>query len=188
MVSVTALWLPILVSSVLVFFASNLIWMVLQLHKNDWKQLPDEEALRKALNSQDLPPAEYSFPYSQGPEDWKSEAWQAKFKEGPVGFLTLMPKGEMSMGKNMAFWFVYVVIIEVFVAYLTGIARPAGAEAIEVFQVAGAVGILGFAGACAPEAIWMGRQWANVFKNILDGLIYGLISAATFAWLWPAGL
>ena len=91
----------------------------------------------------------------------------------------------MSMGKNMLFWFIYVVIIQVFIAYLTGIARPAGSGFMEVFQVAGATGVLGFAGACAPEAIWMGRQWSNVMKNILDGVIYGLISAATFAWLWP---
>ena len=188
MVSVMSLWLPILVSTVFVFIASNLIWMVLQLHKNDWKQLPDEDALRTALNSQDLKPDEYQFPYSSGPADWKSEAWQAKFKEGPVGFLTLMPKGEMSMGKNMLFWFIYVVVIQVFIAYLTGIARPAGTGFMEVFQVAGATGVLGFAGACAPEAIWMGRQWSNVMKNIFDGIVYGLISAATFAWLWPAAL
>ena len=188
MVSVTTLWLPILVSTVFVFITSNLVWMVFQLHKNDWKQLPDEEAFRQVMNTQNLETAEYSFPFSSGPEDWKSEAWQSKFNEGPVGFLTLMPKGDMSMGKNMALWITYVAIIEVFIAYLTGLARADGAAFMEVFQVAGAAGVLGFAGAVAPEAIWLGRQWSNVFRTMFDGIVYGLISAATFAWLWPATL
>ena len=185
MVSVTALWLPILVATVFVFITSNLIWMVFQLHKKDWKPLPDEEAFREVMNRQELPVAEYSFPFSAGPEDWKSEEWQKKFKEGPVGFLTVMPSGNMNMGKSMACWLAYIVVIQVFIAYLTGLSRPGGAEFMDVFRVAGATGVLGFAGAVAPEAIWLGRRWGNVLRTMRDGILYGLVSAAAFAWLWP---
>ena len=34
-----SLWLPIVLSAVALFFASFLSWMVLQLHKQDWKKL-----------------------------------------------------------------------------------------------------------------------------------------------------
>ena len=186
MVSLGALWLPILVSTVFVFIASNLIWMVIQVHKKDWKPLPDEEAFAEVLNAQKPAPGEYSFPHAADSAAWKSEEWQAKFKRGPCGFLTLQPPGEMNMGKNMALWVVYIVIIETFVAYLAGRSLAAGANYLEVFQMAGTAAILGFAGAVAPEAIWMGRQWSNVIKFIIDGIVYGLVSAGVFGWLWPA--
>ncbi len=186
MVPLADLWLPVLVATVFVFIASNLIWMVLRVHRNDWGKLPDEDAFAEALGAQSPPPGEYVFPHSAGPEDWKSEAWQEKFKRGPCGFLTLTPTGEMAIGKSMAFWLIYVVVIEVFVAYLAGQTMAAGTDYLRVFQIAGTAAVLGFAGACAPEAIWLGRQWSNVFKTIADGVVYGLLSAGVFGWLWPA--
>ena len=186
MVPVTALWMPILASTVLVFITSNLIWMVLNLHKKDWKPLPDEEALAEVLNQQKVGEGEYTFPFADGAEDWKSEEWQKRFQRGPVGFLTLKTPGDMGMGKSMASWVIYIVILQIFIAYLTGHARAAGADFAAVFQIAGAAGVLGFAGAVAPEAIWLGRQWSNVLKTMFDGVVYGLLSAAVFAWLWPA--
>ena len=89
------------------------------------------------------------------------------------------------MGKSMAAWVVYIVIIELLVAYLAGRCLAAGADYLEVFQVAGTAAILGFAGAVAPDAIWLGRQWSNVFRFIFDGVVYGLLSAGVFGWLWP---
>ena len=35
------------------------------------------------------------------------------------------------------------------------------------------------------NAIWRGETWGVTFKHILDGLIYGLLTAGTFGWLWP---
>ena len=186
MVALGSLLLPILASTVLVFIASTLIWMVLNLHKKDWVRLPDEDAFAEALGAQKPSPGEYSFPHAATSEDWKSDEWQEKFKRGPVGFLTVKPAGEMGMGKSMAAWLVYIVVMEVFVAYLTGLSLAAGADFMQVFQVAGTVAILAFSGAVAPQAIWMGRRWKNVLKFIFDGVVYGLLSAAAFGWLWPA--
>lgn len=186
MVSITALWMPILIATVLVFFASNLIWMVLRLHRNDWQPLPDEESFAATLNAQDPPPGEYTFPFASTPDEWKSEEWQAKFQRGPVGFLTLKPAGEMGMAKSMISWLIYIVLIQIFIAYLTGLAWPEGASFKEVFRVASTVGILGFAGSAPTEAIWLGRKWSNVAKWLFDGLVYASISAAVFGWLWPA--
>ena len=111
--------------------------------------------------------------------------WE-KFKRGPVGFLTIRPAGEMAMGKQMASWLVYIVLIEIFVAYIAGQTLAAGTEYMRVFQITSTVAVLGFAGAVAPEAIWMGRKWSNVLRGIFDGAVYGLLSAGAFGWLWPA--
>ncbi|RMH20087.1 MAG: hypothetical protein D6696_09010 [Acidobacteria bacterium] len=181
------LWPPILVSTVLVFIASSLIWMVLRLHRNDWAKLPDEDALIEALRKQDPAPGEYSFPYAAGPEEWKSEEVQEKMKRGPAGFLTVVPPGLPNMAKNMGSWLLYIVVISIFVAYVASRTLPAGSDYLRVFQVAGTVAILAYAGAAAPAAIWMGRKWSNVFKDIFDGIVYGLLTAGSFGWLWPAG-
>lgn len=184
MIPLTELWLPIVVATVFVFIASNLIWMVLQFHKKDWGELPDEDAARSGIGA-DTPPGEYSFPFAASPDEWKSEDWQSKMNEGPVGFVTIMPKGMPKMGKTMVQWIVFIVVIEIFVAYLAGQVLPPGEDYLRVFQVVGTAAILGFAGGIAPEAIWMGRKWGNVIRMIIDGIVYGLITAGTFGWLWP---
>jgi len=48
MVSITALWLPILLSAVIVFVASSIIHMLLPIHKSDYRKLPDEEKVMDA--------------------------------------------------------------------------------------------------------------------------------------------
>ena len=52
MVSLSTLWLPILVSAVFVFIASYLLWMALPFwHRKDYKKLPDEGAVLGALKN-----------------------------------------------------------------------------------------------------------------------------------------
>ena len=41
MVTLTALWLPLLLSAVVVFLASWVMHMLLTYHKSDYKKLPD---------------------------------------------------------------------------------------------------------------------------------------------------
>ena len=53
MVPVTALWLPILLSAVIVFVASSILHMVLPIHKSDYRKLPEEERVRDALHRKD---------------------------------------------------------------------------------------------------------------------------------------
>ncbi len=51
MTLLSALWLPILLSAVLVFVASSIMHMVLPYHRSDYEKLPDEDnvlALRGA--------------------------------------------------------------------------------------------------------------------------------------------
>jgi hypothetical protein len=96
-----------------------------------------------------------------------------------------MPNGMRSIGRSLAQWFVFVLIIGVFVAYVTGHALPAGTEYLRVFQIAGATAFIAYGVSLWQMSIWYGRGWSNALKETVDGLIYSLLTAGTFAWLWP---
>lgn len=182
-VQLSSLWLPILLAAVIVFFASFLAWMVLPHHRSDWKKLPDEEGVRKLLRG--LAPGEYNIPHATTSDEWKSEAWVEKAKEGPNAFISVIPPGPPAMGKNLGQWFVFCLGVSFFVAYVAGHALPAGAHYLKVFQIVGTVAFLAYSGAYVPSAIWMGHAWSRALKNVADGLVYGLLTAGTFGWLWP---
>ena len=182
-VLLTSLWQPIVVSAVLVFIASSIVWMVLPHHRSDWKRLPNEEAVRAAL--QGVAPGGYSFPYAAGAEDWKSPEWIAAVTKGPNGMLNVLPPGPPKMGKQLAIWFVYLLVISTFVAYLTGRVLPAGTDYLQVFRIAGTAAFLAYSSAHVANAIWMGHAWKRTLKDVLDGLAYALLTAGAFGWLWP---
>jgi len=185
MVPITALWLPILLSAVIVFVASSVIHMVLPFHKSDYRKLPDEERVLEALRAAGLTPGRtYHFPHTTH-QEMKSPAAVEKFKRGPVGLMNVIPSGPPAMGKYLGQWFLYCVVIGVFVAYLTGRTRSPGTPYLEVFRVAGTIAFLGYAGAQLQDSIWKGQTWGVTFKHVFDGLIYGLLTAGTFGWLWP---
>jgi hypothetical protein len=183
-VALGSLWLPILVAAVIVFIASSLVWTVIGWHNSDWKKLPDEEAARNALKG--VPVGEYSVPYAAGNKDRASEEWQARYKEGPAVMLTVLPHGSLSMGKQLGQWFVYLLVVSLLIAYVAGSTLPGGTHYLKVFQVTGTVGVLAYSGNAAMQSIWFGHGWSRTFKDIVDGVIYGLLTAGVFGWLWPA--
>jgi len=184
-VGILQLWLPILLSAVIVFVASSLIHMVLPFHKNDYRKLAEEEKIMAALRSAGVTPGRaYFFPYCTH-KDMKSPEMVEKFKRGPIGMITVRPNGAPGLGKFLGQWFVYCLVVGIFVAYLTGRTRLAGTEYLEVFRVAGATAFLAYAGALAQNSIWKGETWGQTIKYVIDGLIYGLLTAGTFGWLWP---
>ncbi|MGI9325903.1 MAG: hypothetical protein ACR2PZ_11835 [Pseudomonadales bacterium] len=182
-VQLMSLWLPIVLSAVAVFFASSLVWMVVQYHNSDWSKLPDEEATRAALKG--VAPGQYSVPYAASNEARKSAEWQEKCQQGPTAMLVVLPAGLPAMGKQLGQWFIYCLIISFLVAYVTSTTVPAGADYLLVFRIAGTVGVLAYAGAAAQGSIWFGHTWSRTVKDIIDGLIYGLLTAGVFGWLWP---
>lgn len=182
-VSLMSLWLPITLSAVIVFIASSLIWMVLKYHDSEWKKLPDEEAARAALKGASV--GQYSVPNAPTAADRKSPAVIEKYKEGPVAMLVVFPHGSMAMGKQMLQWTIYCLFISFMVAYVSSVALPGGADYRHVFRIAGSVAVLAYAGAVPMKAIWFGQPWSATVKDALDGLIYGLLTAGVFGWLWP---
>jgi len=185
MVSIPELWLPILVATVLVFVASNLVWTVLPHHKSDARRLPDEAAAVDVLGKQGLKPGLYRFPWASSMAEMKDPAFVEKLNKGPVALLTVVPSGPFNMGRMLGLWTGYLVVVGVFVAYLTGRVLPPGAHYLDVFRVAGTAAFLAYSGAQLPAAIWWGKPLGVAVKEILDGLLYGLVTAGAFGWLWP---
>jgi len=183
--TLAGLWLPIVVSAVLVFVASSLIWNVLGAHKFHIKGLPDEAAARETLGKQALGPGMYSIPYCPAPAMMKDPAFQEKLVKGPVAVLTVRKPGMPNMGEFLGAWFVYLLLVSYAVAFVCGQTLHRGAPYLLVFRVAGAVAFAGYSFAQIPNAIWWGRPWKSALKEFADGIVYALLTAGTFGWLWP---
>ncbi len=184
MVSLIALWIPILLSAVIVFVASSIMHMVLPYHRKDYKQLPDEDKVLAALRAAGLNRGMYMFPFCSH-KDMKSPAIAEKQKQGPVGTLTVFPTGPVNMPKFLAMWFVYCVVVGIFTAYLTGRTLASGTMYLAVFRVAGTAAFMAYGVGQLVNGIWGGQPWGITIKHFIDGLIYGLLTAGTFGWLWP---
>lgn len=185
MVPIASLWLAILVSAVLVWLASSVVWMVLPWHKSDFKGLPDEDAARAALGPQQLSPGQYSIPHAGTRDAFKDPGMQAKMAEGPVAFLTVLPNGMPNMGKQFVLWFLYLVWIGGIVAYVLTRSLPAGVEYLHAFQIAGTVAWMGYGMSSIADGVWFGRPWSVVVKQLFDAFIYACLTAGAFAWQFP---
>ena len=184
MAFLAALWLPIVLSAVIVFVASSVLHMVLKYHQSDCFQLPNEEQALAALRAAGVKPGYYHFPYTTHKE-MKSPAVMEKFKQGPVGIMTVLPSGPPAMGKYLGAWFGYCLVVGFFTAYLTFHTVPAGQGYPAVFRVAGAAAFMAYGIGPLANSIWKGQPWGMTIKEVVDGLIYGLLTGGTFGWLWP---
>jgi len=184
MISLVSLWLPILLSAVAVFIASSVLHMLTPWHKGDFKKLPNEDRAREGLRALAIPPGDYMTPCPYSPEEMKSPEFAEKLKQGPRMIMTVMPSGPFSMGKNLIMWFIYCVVVSGFAACLAAETLPKGAPYMRVFQVAGATAFIGYSLALWQGSIWYQRSWITTLKQTIDGLIYGLLTAGIFGWLW----
>jgi hypothetical protein len=133
MVALPALWLPIVLSWVIVFIASSIMHMVLPYHKSDYKPVPEEDKVLAVLRTVGLSRGLYMFPFcTHG--NMKSPEVVEKFKQEPVGMLTVFPSGPPVMGKFLALWFGFCLVM---------------------------------------------------IKEVIDGVVYGLLTGGVFGWLWP---
>jgi hypothetical protein len=185
MVPLMSLWIPILLSAVIVFVASSIIHMLLPIHRNDFRKLPAEDGVMDALRAFNLPPGDYLFPCAGGPKEMKDPAFVEKWNKGPVGLMTVMESGPPAMGKSLALWFLYCVVVGIFAAYVTGRALSPGTHYLKVFRIAGVTAFIGYALALWQNTIWYKRAFTTTLKSSIDGLVYGLLTAGTFGWLWP---
>jgi hypothetical protein len=185
MVTLASLWLPILLSAVIVFIASSIIHMVLPWHKNDYARLPDEEKARAALRPLAIPPGDYMVPCPQGRAEMQSPEFKARVNEGPNLVVTVLPNGPWSMGRNLGLWFAYLVVVALYSAYVAGRALPPGTNYLIVFRFVGATAFAAFALALWQMSIWYRRSWGTTIRSTIDGLIYATLVAGTFGWLWP---
>jgi len=185
MVPLMSLWLPIVVSAVIVFVASSIIHMVLTYHRSDFRKLPSEDEVMAALRRFDIPPGDYIMPCAGSPKEMNEPAFAEKMTKGPVAVLTIMRSGRPSMAPQLAQWFVYCLVVSVFAAYVAGRALAPGADYLAVFRFAGTTAFVGYSLALWQNSIWFKRRWSVTLKATVDGLVYGLLTGGTFGWLWP---
>lgn len=185
MTGLLTLWLPILLSAVIVFIASAIIHTVLPWHKGDYRSVPNEDQVRAALRPFAIAPGDYMIPRPGSSADLKSPEFLERVREGPNLIVTVLPNAQWSMGRNLSLWFVYCLVVSTLAACLTGLAAPPGSDYHAVFHFVGMAAFIGYAVALWQMSIWWRRSWMTTFKATIDGLIYALLTAATFAWLWP---
>jgi len=185
MVGLFALWMPIVVSAVFVFIALSILHMLPGWHKGDMTMLPGEAKIMETLRGLNVPPGDYRFPFSNSTKEMSTPEWDERMKQGPVGVMSIQPSGPLNFGKVMGQWFVYSLIIALFAAYLTGRTRGPGAPYLEVFRVSGTVAFCCYSVAHWQNWIWWGKSTRFTLTNSIDGIIYALITGATFGWLWP---
>jgi len=82
----------------------------------------------------------------------------------------------------------YCVVISIFAAYLSGRTLAPGSAFGQVFGIVGIAALLGYGAAHAQESIWNGRSWVVTLKHLFDSVIYAMLTAGAFGWLWPRSL
>jgi hypothetical protein len=185
MVSLLSLWLPIVLSAVIVFFVSSLIHMVLPYHRKDYRGIPEEDQVMEALRKFKIPPGDYMMPCPGDPKHMRSPEFIEKMTKGPVALMTVLPSGPPAMGMQLAWWFMYAVMVSIFAGYIAGRALGPGAHYLSVFRFAGCTAFVGYSLALWQNTIWYKRAVGTTLKSTFDGLVYGLLTAGTFGWLWP---
>jgi hypothetical protein len=185
MTGLFSLWLPILLSAVIVFIASSIIHMMTPWHKGDYGKLPSEDQVLDGLRPFSIPPGDYMAPRPSSMKDMQSAEFLEKRNKGPVMVLTVLPSGPVAMTQALIFWFLYSIVVSIFAAYVAGTALPHGAKYLRVFQFVGTAAFLGYALALWQMAIWYRRSLTTTIKSTLDGLLYALLTAGMFGWLWP---
>jgi hypothetical protein len=186
MIPLLSLWIPILLSAAIVFVASSIIHMMLPYHRSDYGRLPDEDKAMEELRRLQIPPGDYLIPCAGSSKEMKSPAFIEKWSKGPVAFMTVMKSGPPSMGKNLTLWFVYCVVVGFLAAYVTSRALGPGVRYLAVFRFAGCTAFIGYSVALWQNSIWYSRSWKTTLKSTFDGLIYALLTAGVFGWLWPS--
>jgi hypothetical protein len=177
------LWLPILVSAVLVFVASAASHMLVPYRQREWAQAPGQDTIQAALRG--ARPGLYVFPVPEDPRQRMKPDALKRWSEGPSGWLSLVPPGPMSMGRNLGLSFLVNLVVSFMAAYVAFHALGTAAHYRAVFRLVGTVGVLAYGVGSVYEGIWYWRPGKSLAMNVVDALVAGLLMAGTFGWLWP---
>jgi hypothetical protein len=185
-VTLSSLWLPILLAAALVWIASALFWTASPHHKNEFAPLPDEDRVLAALRDAGAMPGHYFFPHAGSPDRMKDPEFQKKLEAGPVCVLTVTTADAVrNMAKPMALSFLFNLVVTFFVAYVASRTVPAGSDYLAVFRVVGTVTFAAYGFGILYDTIWFGRGWGRAWKHLFDALVFGCLTAGVFGWRWP---
>ena len=175
------LWLPILLSTVALFFASFLSWMVLGLHEKDWGKIDGEDRLIDTVREMSISEGGYMFPGAESNKEMNSPEYQAKYKAGPRGIIHVLP--EANMGKNLAMTMFFFLVCNATFAYLAEFALERGTDFITVLRFVATIALLTFCASMLQHAIWFKNR---VVGHVIESIAYALIAGTIFASLWPS--
>ena len=183
--ALVSLWLPILLSAVVVFVISSLIHMVIKWHAFDYKGCANEDAVRAALGTDNVPGVKYVVPFCSDMKDMASEAMQKKYTDGPNAVIVFGPNVRPNMGKHLGLWFLWSLVVAAIAGYLVAQLIPHHqAHAMKAAKLAGVVTLLVHGFGSVQDSIWMYRSWRSTATYIADGVLYALGTGAVFYWLW----
>lgn len=185
MIPLLSLWMPIVVSAVLVFAVSSVLHMVFKYHNREYRQLPEEDRVLALLREGGVRPGLYHFPYCADYKDLQDPEMAERWKRGPVGFVTVTPSGLPDMARHLTLWFAFTVVVGVFIAYLAGRTHAPGTSYLSIFRFAGTIAFMTYGLSEVVGSIWKGAPWSATAKSVFDGLLYALVTAGAFGWLWP---
>ena len=185
MTSMSALWLPILLSSVIVFVVSSIIHMFSPWHKSDYPKLANEDQIMDALRPLLTERGDFMVPRPANMEEMKSAEFRAKVERGPRVIMTVAPGGPMSMSREMVMWFIYLIVVNFLTAYIAAHALAPGALQHPIIRFTGLVSFIAYASSLWQLSIWYRRSWGITFKATIDSFIYAALTALIFAYLWP---
>jgi hypothetical protein len=185
MISLTQLWLPILLGAVGVFITSSLVHMVIKWHAADYLKLPNEDAVRSAMRG--LAPGQYVTPHCPDMQDLQTPEMQKKFTDGPVAMTWVKPNGMGNLPAMLGQWFALSLGVSFLAAYVAARTLPAGAAHGAVLRVVATIAFLAYATGPITDGIWMGKPWRAVAKDVADAVIFAFATALPFMWLWPTG-
>lgn len=98
--------------------------------------------------------------------------------------MTVMENGCHGMGMSLFLWFGYSIVVSIFAAYIAGRALGPDAYYLEVFRFVGCTAFAGYSLGLLQNSIWYKKKWSGTIKSMFDGLIYSLVTAGIFGWLW----
>ena len=180
---VAQLWLPMLISAVLVFALSAASHMVLPWRRNEWGRISESDALQAALRGRE--PGLYVFPAPADPKQQMSREWMERWAKGPSGWLTLAPPGPIDLKVNLGLSFLVFLGVAFVDAYVAWHALGPGAHYRAVFRIVGTVGVMAFGLGTIFNSIWYHRPWRAYASDVIDALLFGLSMGGVFGWLWP---
>lgn len=181
-----SLWLPVIVSAIVVFVASSILHMALKYHKADYKALPNESAVREALAKGNLAPGVYVTPHCADMGQMKQPAMREAYEKGPVAMLAVLPKGMPMMPRLLGLWFAFSLLVSFTAAYVARHTLHPGDDGMLVMRITGTVAFAAYALSHVSDSIWKGQPWSNTVRALVDGAIYALLTGITFRLLWPA--
>lgn len=180
--SVTELWLPILLAGVATHIASTIAWTVLPHHKPEWKGLgDDEDGLQDWIAGREIPAGQYLFPFASGMKEADCDA--IKEKQQKCRGMLLLYQRPVNMGAAIGKTLAFFLVAAFMIGYLAAFSVPSGASFWHVFRFVSTAGILTHCFARFPHVFWFPEKIA---MSLLDGVVYSLITAGVFAALWPS--